>query len=219
MFFPKSINRNMDDGRMGCTQPGRRLEQRSESEWFDGLSLVGLSRHFTGVLDQRSLRFEDARGMGTAIELGSIDSLRQTDIQKFSRTWFVIGLVLILSSIRVVVEPFSYLAGFSGLFCIGIYLGFRLPILAIDHNSGARHLISGSQSDLLYLYQMLNRVMHGHSIKDARMEIKKSWMRVEEGMIANRRISTTEGGPHIRADRSLSGNRRSPLPADGIRNS
>ena len=26
------------------------------------------------VLDQRSLRFEDARGMGTAIELGSIDS-------------------------------------------------------------------------------------------------------------------------------------------------
>ncbi|MGB0472092.1 MAG: hypothetical protein ACPGJA_04655, partial [Candidatus Thalassarchaeaceae archaeon] len=72
------------------------------------------------------------------IELGSIDSLRQTDIQKFSRTWFVIGLVMLLSSIRVVVEPFSYLAGFSGLFCIGIYLGFRLPILAIDHNSGAR---------------------------------------------------------------------------------
>ncbi|NDF36784.1 MAG: hypothetical protein EB156_03210 [Euryarchaeota archaeon] len=175
----------------------------SESEWFDGLSLVGLSRHFTGVLDQRSLRFEDARGMGTAIELGSIDSLRQTDIQKFSRTWFVIGLVMLLSSIRVVVEPFSYLAGFSGLFCIGIYLGFRLPILAIDHNSGARHLISGSQSDLLYLYQMLNRVMHGHSIKDARMEIKRSWMRVEEGMIANRSMSTAEDGPHVRVDRSL----------------
>ena len=140
----------------------RARAEGSESEWFDGLSLVGLSRHFRAVLDQRSLRFEDARGMGTAIELGSIDSLRQTDIQKFSRTWIVIGLALIISSFRVLVEPYSYLAGFSGIFCVMVYVGFRLPILAIDHNSGTRHLISGTQSELLYLYQMLNRVMHGH---------------------------------------------------------
>ena len=114
----------------------RARAEGSESEWFDGLSLVGLSRHFRAVLDQRSLRFEDARGMGTAIELGSIDSLRQTDIQKFSRTWIVIGLALIISSFRVLVEPYSYLAGFSGAFCVLMYVGFRLPILAIDHNSG-----------------------------------------------------------------------------------
>ena len=100
----------------------RARAEGSESEWFDGLSLVGLSRHFRAVLDQRSLRFEDARGMGTAIELGSIDSLRQTDIQKFSRTWIVIGLALIISSFRVLVEPYSYLAGFSGIFCVMVYV-------------------------------------------------------------------------------------------------
>ena len=99
----------------------RARAEGSESEWFDGLSLVGLSRHFRAVLDQRSLRFEDARGMGTAIELGSIDSLRQTDIQKFSRTWIVIGLALIISSFRVLVEPYSYLSGFFGHFlCHGV---------------------------------------------------------------------------------------------------
>ena len=166
----------------------RARAEGSESEWFDGLSLVGLSRHFRAVLDQRSLRFEDARGMGTAIELGSIDSLRQTDIQKFSRTWIVIGLALIISSFRVLVEPYSYLAGFSGIFCVMVYVGFRLPILAIDHNSGTRHLISGTQSELLYLYQMLNRVMHGHSVNDARIEIKRSWMRVEENRIATQNL-------------------------------
>ena len=166
----------------------RARAEGSESEWFDGLSLVGLSRHFRAVLDQRSLRFEDARGMGTAIELGSIDSLRQTDIQKFSRTWIVIGLALIISSFRELVEPYSYLAGFSGIFCVMVYVGFRLPILAIDHNSGTRHLISGTQSELLYLYQMLNRVMHGHSVNDARIEIKRSWMRVEENRIATQNL-------------------------------
>ncbi len=191
---------------MYSAEPRARAEG-SESEWFDGLSLVGLSRHFRAVLDQRSLRFEDARGMGTAIELGSIDSLRQTDIQKFSRTWIVIGLALIISSFRVLVEPYSYLAGFSGAFCVLMYVSFRLPILAIDHNSGTRHLISGTQSELLYLYQMLNRVMHGHTVNDARIEIRKSWMRVEENRIATKNLllenatdpaSTLDQGlPHV----------------------
>ena len=185
----------------------RARAEGSESEWFDGLSLVGLSRHFRAILDQRSLRFDDARGMGTAIELGSIDSLRQTDIQKFSRTWIVIGLALIISSFRVLVEPYSYLAGILGAFCVLIYVGFRLPILAIDHNSGTRHLISGTQSELLYLYQMLNRVMHGHTVNDARIEIKKSWMRVEENRIAIKNLlpenatdpasALDQGLPHV----------------------
>ena len=64
---------------MYSAEPRARAEN-SESEWFDDLSLVGLSRHFRAVLDQRRLRFEDPRGMGTAIDLGSIDVLRQTDI-------------------------------------------------------------------------------------------------------------------------------------------
>ena len=60
--------------------------------------------------------------------------------------------------------------------------------MAIDHNSGTRHLISGTQSELLYLYQMLNRVMHGHTVNDARIEIRKSWMRVEENRIATKNL-------------------------------
>ena len=48
-----------------------------------------------------------------------------------------------------------------------------------------RHLISGSQSDLLYLYQMLNRVMHGDTISDARRDIKKSRIYEEEERLAN----------------------------------
>ena len=80
--------------------------ENSESEWFDELSLIGLSRHFRAVLDQRRLRFEDPRGMGTAIELGSIDVLRQTDIQKFSSTWLLLGLAFMFSAIRILVAPY-----------------------------------------------------------------------------------------------------------------
>ncbi len=180
---------------MYSTGPQARVEM-SESEWFDGLSLVGLSRHFRAVLDSRSLRFEDARGMGTAIELGSIDSLRQTDIQRFSRTWLIIGIALVISSFRVFIHPYSFVAGFSGIVSIGVYVSYKLPILAIDHNSGTRHLISGSQGDLLYLYQMLNRVMHGHTVGEARVEIKKSWMKREEGNVLNQFPSTNTPSFH-----------------------
>ena len=165
--------------------------ENSESEWFDELSLIGLSRHFRAVLDHRRLRFEDPRGMGTAIELGSIDVLRQTDIQKFSSTWLLIGLAFIFSAIRILVAPYSYIAIAAGVISIGIYFTFRLPVLAIDHSNGMRHLISGSQSDLLYLYQMLNRVMHGDTINDARRDIRKSRIYEEEERIVNSMVSST----------------------------
>ena len=159
--------------------------ENSESEWFDDLSLVGLSRHFRAVLDQRKLRFEDPRGIGTAIDLGSIDVLRQTDIQRYSSTWLLLGLAFIFSATRILVAPYSYISIAAGIISIGIYAGFRLPVLAIDHSNGMRHLISGSQSDLLYLYQMLNRVMHGDTISDARRDIKKSRIYKEEERLVN----------------------------------
>lgn len=159
--------------------------ENSESEWFDELSLIGLSRHFRAVLDQRRLRFEDPRGMGTAIDLGSIDVLRQTDIQKFSSTWLLLGLAFMFSAFRILVAPYSYIAIAAGIVSVGTYAGFRLPVLAIDHSNGMRHLISGSQSDLLYLYQMLNRVMHGDTISDARRDIRKSMIYEEEERIVN----------------------------------
>ena len=163
--------------------------ENSESEWFDELSLIGLSRHFRAVLDQRRLRFEDPRGMGTAIDLGSIDVLRQTDIQKFSSTWLLLGLAFIFSAFRILVAPYSYIAIAAGIVSVGIYTAFRLPVLAIDHSNGMRHLISGSQSDLLYLYQMLNRVMHGDTISDARRDIRKSRIYEEEERIVNSMVS------------------------------
>ena len=139
--------------------------------------------------DRRRLRFEDPRGMGTAIDLGSIDVLRQTDIQKFSSTWLLLGLAFIFSAFRILVAPYSYIAIAAGIVSVGIYAAFRLPVLAIDHSNGMRHLISGSQSDLLYLYQMLNRVMHGDTISDARRDISKSRIYEEEERIVNSMVS------------------------------
>ncbi|MBH33746.1 MAG: hypothetical protein CMB75_05075 [Euryarchaeota archaeon] len=186
----------------------RARAENSESEWFDDLSLVGLSRHFRAVLDQRKLRFEDPRGMGTAIDLGSIDVLRQTDIQKFSSTWLLLGFAFIFSAFRILVTPYSYIAVAVGMISVGVYTAFRLPVLAIDHSNGMRHLISGSQSDLLYLYQMLNRVMHGDTISDARRDIRKSRIYEEEGRVVN----SMPDGVHIQTKRPLIGN-SSSVPA------
>ena len=184
---------------MYSAEPRARAEN-SESEWFDDLSLIGLSRHFRAVLDQRKLRFEDPRGMGTAIDLGSIDVLRQTDIQKYSSTWLLLGLAFIFSAFRILIAPYSYIAIAAGIVSIGIYSAFRLPVLAIDHSNGMRHLISGSQSDLLYLYQMLNRVMHGDTISDARRDIRKSRIYEEEG----RMVKSMASGESIQTNRTLS---------------
>ena len=63
--------------------------------------------------------------------------------------------------------------------------------ILIDHSNGMRHLISGSQSDLLYMYQMLNRVMHGDTISDARRDIRKSRIYEEEERIVNSMVSST----------------------------
>ena len=186
---------------MYSAEPRARAEN-SESEWFDDLSLVGLSRHFRAVLDQRRLRFEDPRGMGTAIDLGSIDVLRQTDIQKFSSTWLLLGFAFIFSAFRILIAPYSYIAIAAGIASVGIYTAFRLPVLAIDHSNGMRHLISGSQSDLLYLYQMLNRVMHGDTISDARRDIRKSRIYEEEERI----VKSMASGAPIQTNRPLIGN-------------
>ena len=59
---------------------------------------------------------------------------------------------------------------FFGCFCVLVYVGFA--DIGNRSQQRTRHLISGTQSELLYLYQMLNRVMHGHTVNDARIEIE-----------------------------------------------
>ena len=108
------------------------------------------------------------------------------------------------SAIRILVAPYSYIAIAAGVISIGIYFTFRLPVLAIDHSNGMRHLISGSQSDLLYLYQMLNRVMHGDTISDARRDIRKSRIYEEEERIVNSMVrSTPNPTSHLQIRNSL----------------
>ena len=69
--------------------------------------------------------------------------------------------------ITTIVAPISWLAVGTGASIILANVVSRYSILAIETGSGDRHLISGSESNLLKLCLIVDRVRHGSPIEEA----------------------------------------------------
>ena len=79
----------------------------------------------------------------------------------------LLGLIAIYLGITTIVAPISWLAVGTGASIILANLVSRYSILAIETGSGDRHLISGSESNLLKLCLIVDRVRHGSPIEEA----------------------------------------------------
>ncbi len=148
-----------------------RLDE-GESELFDDLSLVGVSGMFCGVLSERQLTFENWQGHGIRINLSNISTLRNINLARLPNGFFTMGALGVWVGATIVTPPLGWgIAGVGALSALG-YLTLKTPVLAIETNAGDKHLVSGSQSELLRLCMMVDRVMHGSSIEEAKAGLK-----------------------------------------------
>ena len=152
--------------RMGLAGPMGPTEKR-RSELVGGLYLVGARGKFCALITERQLTIERFDGKGVRLDLSAIDRMRHLKIPMLPSGSILLGLIAIYLGITTFVAPISWLAVGTGASIILANLVSRYSILAIETGSGDRHLISGSESNLLKLCLIVDRVRHGSPIEEA----------------------------------------------------
>ena len=151
---------------MGLAGPMGPTEER-RSELVGGLYLVGARGKFCALITERQLTIERFDGKGVRLDLSAIDRMRHLKIPMLPSGSILLGLIAIYLGITTIVAPISWLAVGTGASIILANLVSRYSILAIETGSGDRHLISGSESNLLKLCLIVDRVRHGSPIEEA----------------------------------------------------
>ena len=156
----------MLSARMGLAGPMGPTEKR-RSELVGGLYLVGARGKFCALITERQLTIERFDGKGVRLDLSAIDRMRHLKIPMLPSGSILLGLIAIYLGITTIVAPISWLAVGTGTSIILANVVSRYSILAIETGSGDRHLISGSESNLLKLCLIVDRVRHGSPIEEA----------------------------------------------------
>ena len=151
---------------MGLAGPMGPTEKR-RSELVGGLYLVGARGKFCALITERQLTIERFDGKGVRLDLSAIDRMRHLKIPMLPSGSILLGLIAIYLGITTIVAPISWLAVGTGASIILANVVSRYSILAIETSSGDRHLISGSESNLLKLCLIVDRVRHGSPIEEA----------------------------------------------------
>ena len=151
---------------MGLAGPMGPTEKR-RSELVGGLYLVGARGKFCALITERQLTIERFDGKGVRLDLSAIDRMRHLKIPMLPSGSILLGLIAIYLGITTIVAPISLLAIGTGASIILANVVSRYSILAIETGSGDRHLISGSESNLLKLCLIVDRVRHGSPIEEA----------------------------------------------------
>ena len=151
---------------MGLAGPMGPTEKR-RSELVGGLYLVGARGKFCAFITERQLTIERFDGKGVRLDLSAIDRMRHLKIPMLPSGSILLGLIAIYLGITTIVAPISWLAVGTGASIILANVVSRYSILAIETGSGDRHLVSGSESNLLKLCLIVDRVRHGSPIEEA----------------------------------------------------
>ncbi len=149
-----------------------RLDE-GDSELFDNLNLVGISGRFCGILTERQLTFEDYSGYGIRINLSNISTLRNINLAKLPNSFLTIGAVGVWVGATVITPPIGWAVATTGALSVFSYLRLKNPVLSIETNAGDKYLVSGTQSELLRLCMMVDRVMHGFTIEEAKAGLQE----------------------------------------------
>ena len=151
---------------MGLAGPMGPTEKR-RSELVGGLYLVGARGKFCALITERQLTIERFDGKGVRLDLSAIDRMRHLKIPMLPSGSILLGLIAVYLGITTIVAPISWLAVGTGASIILANVVSRYSILAIETGSGDRHLVSGSESNLLKLCLIVDRVRHGSPIEEA----------------------------------------------------
>ena len=151
---------------MHSAGPKGPTDKRS-AELIGGLYLVGTRGKCCAVITERQLTIERFDGKGVRLNLAAIERMRHLKVPMLPSGTVLLGLVGIYLGMTTIVSPMSWLAIFLGASVILANIVSRYAILAIETGSGDRHLVSGSEANLLKLCLMVDRVRHGSGIDEA----------------------------------------------------
>ena len=146
--------------------PSGPTDERS-AELIGGLYLVGARGKFCAVVTERQLTIERFDGKGFRLDLAAIDRMRHLKVPILPSGTVLLGIIGIYLGMTTIVPPLSWLAVLLGFSCILANIVSRYAILAIETGSGDRHLISGSEANLLKLCMLVDRLRHGTPIGEA----------------------------------------------------
>ena len=146
--------------------PSGPTDKRS-AELIGGLYLVGARGKFCAVVTERQLTIERFDGKGFRLDLAAIDRMRHLKVPILPSGTVLLGIIGIYLGMTTIVPPLSWLAVLLGFSCILANIVSRYAILAIETGSGDRHLISGSEANLLKLCMLVDRLRHGTPIGEA----------------------------------------------------
>ena len=156
---------------MGLAGPNGPTEKR-RAELIGGLYLVGARGKCCAVITERQLTIERFDGRGVRLDLAAIERMRHLKIPVLPPGTNLIGLISIYLGITTIVSPINWLTVALGASIIISNIISRYAILAIETGSGDRHLVSGSEGDLLKLCLIVDRVRHGSSMEEAMLGLE-----------------------------------------------
>jgi len=151
---------------MGLAGPSGPTEKR-RAELIGGLYLVGARGKCCAVITERQITIERFDGRGVRLDLAAIERMRHLKIPMLPSGTVLLGIITIYLGITTILSPMSWLAVGLGAAVIVANIMSRYSILAIETGSGDRHLVSGSEANLLKLCLIVDRVRHGSDIQEA----------------------------------------------------
>ena len=151
---------------MGLAGPDGPTKKR-QAELIGDLYLVGARAKFCAVITERQLTIERFDGKGVRLDLAAIERMRHLKIPMLPSGTVILGLISIYLGITTISSPMNWLAIGLGSSAIVSNIVSRYSILAIETGSGDRHLISGSESNLLKLCLIVDRLRHGCDMQEA----------------------------------------------------
>jgi hypothetical protein len=151
---------------MGLAEPYGSTEKR-RAELIGGLYLVGARGKFCAVITEQQLTIERFDGKGIRLNLAAIERMRHLRIPMLPSGIVILGIISIYLGITTIFAPMSWVAVGLGISVIIANIVSRYSILAIETGSGDRHLVSGSEANLLKLCLIVDRVRHGSDIQEA----------------------------------------------------
>jgi len=151
---------------MGLAGPNGPTKKR-HAELIGGLYLVGARGKFCAVITERQLTIERFDGKGVRLDLAAIERMRHLKIPMLPSGTVLLGIISIYLGVTTIFSPMNWLAIGLGASIIISNIVSRYSILAIETGPGDRHLVSGSEANLLRLCLIVDRVRHGSDMQEA----------------------------------------------------
>ncbi len=140
-----------------------------DTEVFPSLRLAESSERVNIHLDERMLSIRGRRTTGIDVRLGAIDTVQHHSTHLVPAWLVVLGGAFIWIGYRLMDPPLYRLAfiGLGALFILARFLT-KQPTFTVHASSGDSHVLFGNEATLHRLGFMVNKVLKGKSVEEAR---------------------------------------------------